>query len=117
MKLRRVTVEEKTFGLRVRIQVGGTERSARAECERFCDVTPSGRLDDTNRWAITHNCYAFIHLSRWPEFHEDGTFGTLVHELVHVVRAFLKDVGTNDGETHSNVTQFLYAQAHKKLDK
>lgn len=117
MKARRVTIWEKTFGLVVRIQVGGTLRSAKAECERSCDVEPTGKLDDTHGWALVHSCYGFIYLSTWPESHRDGTFGTLVHELVHIVRAFLKDVGSKDEETHANLTQFLYAEAHKKLDK
>lgn len=115
-RARRVTLREKTFGLVVRIQVGGTLRSAKAECERSCDVEPTGDLTDTNGWAITNCCYAFIHLYKWPECHHDGTFGTLVHELVHVTRKFLKDVGSKDEETHANVTQFLYTEARKKLD-
>lgn len=116
-RARRVTLREKTFGLIVRIQVGGSIRSAKAECERACDVEPTGKLDDTNGWAVVHYCYAFVYLYKWPESHSDGTFGTLVHELVHVVRSFLKDVGSKDEETHANMTQFLYAEAHKKLDK
>jgi hypothetical protein len=117
MKARRVTVWEKTFGLVVRIQVGGTLRSAKAECERHCDVEPTGDLTHTNGWAVVHNCYGFIYLNEWPESHRYGTFGTLVHELVHIVRGFLRDVGSKDEETHANLTQFLYAESHKKLDR
>ena len=114
---RRITIWEKTFGLVLRVQVGGTSRSAKAECERHCDVQATGKLEDTNGWAIVQCCYGFVYLYKWPECHRDGTFGTLVHELTHIVRCFLKDVGCKDEETHCNLTQFLYAEAHKKLNR
>jgi hypothetical protein len=117
MKPRRVTLKEKTFGLEVRIQVGGSLRSAKSECARHCDVEVSNRLDNANGWAIVSDCYAFIWLDCWPEAHNDGTFGTLVHELTHVVRGFFKHVGCKDEEAYANLTQFLYAEAHKKLNK
>jgi hypothetical protein len=117
MKPRRVTLNEKTFGLEVRIQIGGSIRSAKAECMRHCDVEVTNRLDNSNGWTIVSDCFAFIWLDSWPEAHHDGTFGTLVHELVHVVRGFLKHVGCKDEEAHANLTQFLYAEAHKKLGK
>lgn len=116
MKPRRINLWEKTFGLIVRIQVGGSLKSAKAECERVCDVIPTGNLSDTNGWAVVNVCYAFVYLHQWPECHRNGTFGTLVHELVHVSRSFLKDVGSKDEETHANLQQFLYVEAHKKLD-
>ena len=117
MKARRITIREKTFGLIVRVQIGGTMRSAKAECERSCDIEPIGNLEDTNGWAVVNCCYAFIYLHQWPESHRNGTFGTLVHELGHVVRGFMKNIGCKDEEALSNLDQFLYAEAHKKLDK
>ena len=96
MKIRRVTLHEKTFGLTVRIQVGGSIRSAKSECARHCDVEVTNKLDHAHGWAVVYNCYAFVWLDSWPEAHEDGTFGTLVHELTHVVRDFLKHVGCKD---------------------
>lgn len=116
MKSRRITLREKTFGLVVRVQVGGSLRSAKAECVRSCDVEPTGKLEETNGWAVANTCCAFIYLNQWPECHRDGTFGTLVHELVHVVRGLLKSIGSRDEETHANLTQFLYVEAHKKLN-
>jgi len=114
---RRFTIEEKTFGFSLRVQVSGSTASAIAECERHCDLRATGNLTSVNGWVVVNGLQSFMYLYGWPEPKNDGSKGTLVHELVHVVRGLLKQVGCRDEETQANVTQYFYVKAHERLDK
>lgn len=121
--MRQFTVVEKTFGLEVKVRVGGDETEAHAAASEWTDMIMSNadELDDASAWTFSHADRAFIWLAKWPESKRSRNEGSLVHECVHVALSFLRDHVGEDirraEETCCYLVQHLYKEITRKLNK
>jgi hypothetical protein len=115
-KPRRLIVNEQTFGLRVEFYVNTAQSMALKRCAAVMEMDandPENAPDDTAAaWCMSHGNWALI----WIEDH-DNDYGSLVHELYHVVSDFLKHIESSDEETGAYLIAYLYKCARHKLDK
>jgi hypothetical protein len=117
-----VTVSERTFGLKVRVKVGGDEPSAWRSATKFTDTLSTDDEDsDAMGWALHNAGRAFIWLKSWPESRRQRNNKTLVHECVHVAMSFLRDHIREDirkaEETCCYLVQHLVDEIEHKLKK
>jgi hypothetical protein len=118
-----VTVTERTFGLKVRVRVGGDEPSAWRSATKFTDTLGSEDDDasDAMGWAVHNAERAFIWLKSWPESRRKKNNKTLTHECVHVAMSFLRDHVREDirkaEETCCYLVQHLVDEIEHKLNQ
>ena len=116
-----VTVSERTFGLKVRVKVGGDALSAWRSATKFTDTLSTTEDDDESDagWALSNANRAFIWLKSWPESRSKGNSKTLTHECVHVAMSFLRDHVREDirkaEETCCYLVQHLVDEIEHKL--
>ena len=116
MPARRFIVKEKTFGLHVHFQVGGSQAAALRQCAKYISLDPAAPEnepdDSASGWAFCDGSWAYIWLDAQPD---KSCYGLLVHELYHVVAAFLTHVETHDEEVGAYIQQYLFEEATKRL--
>jgi hypothetical protein len=118
-----VTVSESTFGLQMRVVVGGCPVKAALAAKRYtdCEVSNPADLAGVKGWTLHHEDRAFIWLESWPESDEQDNLMTLVHECVHVAMSFLRDHVGEDirkaEETCCYLVQRLAAKTARKLNR
>lgn len=118
-KRRSVTVYEKTLGLSLRVQIGGSFISSITHCSKFVGVEPDfgGETEAPSGWALYNSGYGFIWVEKVPKKESDPDYATLVHEITHIVDHFLNHIGEQGGETRARLTEFLYREVKMKLSK
>lgn len=121
--MRQITVSEKTFGLKVRVRVGGDEAAAQKAASVWTDtiMSNSDELGDATAWTFHNANRAFIWLARWPESRQHGNSMAMVHECVHVAMSFLRDHVGEDirkaEETCCYLVQHLADEIQHKLNR
>ena len=121
--MRQINVSEKTFGLQVRVRVGGDEAAAHRAAAEFTNtiMTNSDELGDATAWTFHNANRAFIWLARWPESRKFGNSKAMVHECVHVAMSFLRDHVGEDirkaEETCCYLVQHLADEIEHKLNR
>jgi len=117
-----VTATERTFGLKVRVKVGGDALSAWRSATKFTDTLSTDGDDDESDagWALSNANRAYIWLKSWPESRKKGNSKTLTHECVHVAMSFLRDHVREDirkaEETCCYLVQHLVDEIEHKLN-
>ena len=118
-----VTVTERTFGLKVRVKVGGDALSAWRSATKFTDTLSTDGDDDESDagWALSNANRAYIWLKSWPESRAKRNSKTLTHECVHVAMSFLRDHVREDirkaEETCCYLVQHLVDEIEHKLNQ
>jgi hypothetical protein len=117
-----VTATERTFGLKVRVKVGGDESSAWRSATKFTDtLATEEESGDAAGWALHSADRAFIWLESWPESRRKGNSKSLTHECVHVAMSFLRDHVREDirkaEETCCYLVQHLVDEIEHKLNQ
>lgn len=121
--MRQINVTERTFGLKVRVRVGGDEDAAQRAAVSFTNTLLSNGddLGDAMGWTLHNGNRAFVWLARWPESRQFGNSKTLVHECVHVAMSFLRDHVGEDirraEETCCYLVQHLVSEVEHKLNR
>jgi hypothetical protein len=116
-----VTATEYTYGLKVRVRVGGDECAAYRSAAEWTNTEIRNRneISDAMGWTVQDTDRAFIWLRYWPESRRRGNSKTLVHECLHVAMTFLRDHVREDirkaEETCCYLLQYLYDEITHKL--
>jgi len=112
-KAKTITVIDCVLGLSVRFQVGGDEKRAHDQAEKWLGSRPDGETDGTDAgWTAGAGNRAFIWLSEHPT--TPYAVGVLVHECFHAVSQHCKYTGIADEETVAHLMQYFTSQLMTK---
>jgi hypothetical protein len=111
-----VTVIDKTLGMVLRVQFGGTMDEACNEFQKYCGcVADTSDGDEYDAWASSHMNMAFIYCSRFPK--NPDAVAVFTHELTHAVTLFCDYTEIKCGEVYAKLVQYFHNEVMTKLKK